>query len=250
MRKYGLIGKNLSHSFSKNYFEEKFKKEQITTATYELFKLDKIEALSELVQQQQKLCGLNVTIPYKSAVIPLLDELDPIAKKVGAVNTITVDRKDNGEFYLKGFNTDIFGFMQSLKPFFGKEHHRALIFGTGGASKAVAFVLKQLDVPFYWVSRNDTTSLQTIQYNDLDRKAIESFPFLINCTPLGMFPNTDEHIPINLEGIGENHLVYDLIYNPEETALLKIAKQKGAITVNGLSMLKLQAEEAWRIWQQ
>lgn len=248
MQEFGLIGKSLSHSFSQKYFEEKFLKEKINYCRYHLFPLSTIHELQDLIQNNNHLLGLNVTIPYKELVLPFLDEIDPIAKAVGAVNTIKINRK-NDETKLIGFNTDVIGFRQSLKPFLAKEHHRALIFGTGGASKAVAFVLKQLNIPYYKVSRKTSNQLQTITYDDIDAKAIESFPLLINTTPLGMYPEIDKLPPIKIAGIGKNHLVYDLIYNPTESLLLKKAKENGALCVNGLSMLKLQAEAAWEIWK-
>ncbi|MEX2379623.1 MAG: shikimate dehydrogenase [Vicingaceae bacterium] len=247
MQQFGLIGNPLTHSFSKSYFEEKFKEENINSCQYDLYPLSNIQAFEPLIKENVKLKGLNVTIPYKESVMPFLDEIDPVAQSIGAVNTIAFEQV-NGQLYLKGYNTDVIGFRQSLKPFLAKEHHRALIFGTGGASKAVAFVLKQLDIPFYKVSRNPNNKLLTIAYDDLDAKAIESFPLLINTTPLGMYPKLDSMPPIDLSGIGPNHLVYDLVYNPEESKLLKEAKKKNALCVNGLSMLKLQADAAWEIW--
>ncbi len=249
MQQFGLIGNPLSHSFSKNYFDKKFISEKINNCRYDLFPLASIHEFNNLLKNHKTLKGLNVTIPYKVSVMPFLDEIDPVAHSIGAVNTIAFENKF-GKRHLKGYNTDVIGFRQSLKPFLAKEHHRALIFGSGGASKAVAFVLKQLDIPFYKVSRKPNSKLQTISYDDLDAKAIESFPLLINTTPLGMSPMVDSMPPIDISGIGSNHLVYDLVYNPEETKLLKEAKKKKALCVNGLSMLKLQADAAWEIWKE
>jgi shikimate dehydrogenase len=249
MHQFGLIGNPLTHSFSKSYFEEKFKREKIRSCAYDLFPLSDVAEFDQFKNQHKELNGLNVTIPYKQSIMPFLDEIDPVAQSIGAVNTIAFEQKF-GKVHLKGYNTDVIGFRQSLKPFLAKEHRRALIFGSGGASKAVAFVLKQLDVPYYKVSRKPNNKLLTIGYDDLDAKAIESFPLLINTTPLGMFPNIDEMPAILLNGIGPNHLVYDLIYNPEETRLLREAKKKRALCVNGLSMLKLQADAAWEIWNE
>jgi len=247
MRTFGLIGQPLSHSFSKKYFTEKFQKEGILEAHYELFPLENIKEFISLIAEQKDLVGLNVTIPYKQEIIPYLHELDKIAETIGAVNTIKIEKTEAGKLNLKGFNTDAVGFQQSLKPFLAKEHERALVFGSGGASKAVCYVLNQLGIPFFVVSRNPNGEKE-IAYSDLDNTSISRFQLLINCTPLGMSPNIDQTLPLSMEGIGVGHLVYDLIYNPIETKLLSIAKEKGAITVNGLSMLKLQAEEAWKIW--
>lgn len=242
MRRFGLIGKSLSHSFSQSYFTNKFSSEQISNVSYENFELDKIEHFVQLFKIEE-LVGLNVTIPYKESILPFLDELDPIAKAIGAVNTIHF--QPNGK--LKGYNTDAIGFRNSIKPFLDTNHTRALIFGTGGASKAVAHTLNELQIPFYYVSRKPRNS-QHVHYNDVDKSAIERFKFLINCTPLGTYPNIEQSVPIDFDGITTKHLVYDLVYNPEETFLLREAKKRKAIAVNGLSMLKLQAEASWEIW--
>jgi shikimate dehydrogenase len=244
MNTYGLVGKSLSHSFSKEYFSQKFKKESISNCTYVNVELENISEFRNALKEYPDCKGLNVTIPYKKLIIPFLDEIDPIAENIGAVNTIKF--LENGN--LKGYNTDVIGFRNSIKPFLNLYHTRALIFGTGGASKAIAFVLKDLGIPFYYVSRSPK-SKKEIRYEDLDKISIASFRFLINCTPMGTFPDVEKMIPIDVEGIGNKHLVYDLVYNPEETLLLKKAKEKGAIAVNGLSMLRIQAEESWRIWK-
>ena len=243
MKRYGLLGKELSYSFSADYFSEKFSTENINNSEYLNFEIDTIEGFPEQLAKNKNLSGLNVTIPYKESVIPYLDEIDSVAAAIGAVNTIKFEA--NGK--LIGYNTDVIGFRNSIKPFLDPNHTRALIFGTGGASKAIAYVLSNLGIPFYFVSRNPS-SAKEINYTDLDSSSIESFRFLINCTPLGTFPNVNEIIPIDTNAIGAKHLVYDLVYNPKESNLLKIAKQQGAIAVNGLSMLKIQAEESWRIW--
>ena len=247
MRTFGLIGNPLSHSFSKKYFTDKFEKEGILNTAYKLFQLDKVVDIKALLQQEKQLEGLNVTIPYKQAVITYLDELDPTAKAVGAVNTIKISIAEKNQLHLKGYNTDVIGFRQSLKPFLAKEHERALIFGSGGAAKAVAYVLDQLSIPFFVVSRNPKEEKE-IAYSELDEASIARFQLLINCTPLGMYPDLDKMPPIEMEAVGKNHLVYDLVYNPLETKFLAAAKARGALTVNGLSMLQLQAEAAWEIW--
>jgi len=243
MKSYGLLGKQLSHSFSKQYFSEKFLREEIQDATYQNFEISSIDDFKPLLQSNPKLSGLNVTIPYKQSILGYLDEVDPVAEEIGAINTLQF--KKNG--IIKGHNTDVIGFRNSIKPFLDTNHSRALIFGTGGASKAIAYVLKSIGVPYYFVSRNPL-SAKEIGYNELDESSIESFRLLINCTPLGTYPNVDEIIPIDTNAIGKRHLVYDLVYNPTETRLLCIAKNQGAIAVNGLSMLKIQAEESWKIW--
>ena len=243
MKTYGLIGKSLSHSFSKEYFSQKFKKKSISNCTYVNVELETISNFKAKIKEYPNCKGLNVTIPYKESIIPFLDEIDPIAEKIGAVNTIQF--LENGN--LKGYNTDVVGFRNSIKPFLDLNHTRALIFGTGGASKAIAFVLKDLGIPFYYVSRSPKSNKE-IRYEDLDKSSIESFRFLINCTPLGTFPDVEKMISVDVNGIGNKHLVYDLVYNPAQTLLLKSAKEKGAIAVNGLSMLRIQAEESWRIW--
>lgn len=248
MRRFGLIGKPLTHSFSKEFFSKKFLTQQISDAEYGLFPLKSIDELPELIETNQALIGLNVTIPFKELVIPFLDELDPVAAEVGAVNTIKITRTKEG-VHLKGFNTDVIGFKEAIKPFLGIEHNRALIFGTGGAAKAVAYVLKQFNLSYFFVSRTIQNS-NTISYKEIDAEAIKSFRLLINTTPLGTFPNVAEMIPISLEGISEKHLVIDLIYNPSETKLLSLAKQEKANTLNGLSMLQFQAEASWRIWNE
>ena len=243
MKRYGLVGKVLSYSYSTDYFSEKFHKSSITDCVYNDFELDSIDEFHQLLKKNEDLKGLNVTIPYKESILPFLDEIDSVAEAVRAVNTIKFE--SNGK--LKGFNTDVIGFRNSIKPFLDPNHTRALIFGTGGASKAISYVLSNLGMPFYFVSRKPSGAKE-ISYNDLDRSSIESFRFLINCTPLGTFPNVDGIIPIDTDAIGNRHLVYDLVYNPKESRLLQIAKQQGAIAVNGLSMLKIQAEESWKIW--
>ncbi len=236
MKQYGLIGKTLSHSFSKKYFEEKFKRENID-AVYENFELNDISQVEELFSALPNLCGLNVTIPYKEQIIPYLDEVDEQAQKIGAVNTIYIDKKTGKK---KGYNTDYYGFKQSLKPFLENQHQRALILGTGGASKSVAYVLNELGIITAFVSRNPNTENQ-LSYDDLNENLMQSFLLIVNTTPLGTFPNVEEKPPINYDFITANHLLYDLVYNPVETAFLKEGKKRGALTINGEQMLQLQA---------
>jgi len=245
MKLYGLIGFPLTHSFSKKYFLNKFEKEKISYCHYELFSLSSLRQFEDLLQTKE-LAGLNVTIPYKEKIIPYLDELDTLAAEIGAVNTIKIDQGQSLPF-LKGYNTDLIGFRNSLKPYLTSAHDRALIFGSGGASKAVARVLSDLSIPYFFVSRNPMNSEQ-VAYSEISPEALKGFRLLINCTPLGTYPKVDEMIPLDLNGLGEKHLVYDLVYHPAETKLMRLAAEKGATTLNGLSMLKLQAEASWEIW--
>lgn len=241
MKQYGLIGYPLSHSFSKGYFAEKFLKENITDANYDVFPLEKIEDFTALYQNKENLIGLNVTIPYKQQVIPFLDELDETSANIGAVNTVKFTQGKR-----IGYNTDAYGFEMSLKPMLQSHHTNALILGTGGASKAVEYVLKKLGISFQYVSRNKSDN--TISYEQLDEFIIHNSKLIINCTPIGMYPNVDVAPNIPYNAISEKHLLYDLVYNPEETLFLKKGKEKGAQTKNGLEMLYLQAERSWEIW--
>lgn len=243
MKKLGLIGRQLSHSFSKKYFEEKFEKLGVSGYSYELFPLSHIERFTDLLKNESGLYGLNVTIPYKETVIPYLDQLDTTAKETGAVNCIKIE---NGK--LTGYNTDVFGFRQSIKPFLEPQHERALILGTGGASKAVAYVLNNIGVPCWFVSRNPKGSENEFSYAQLNAELLSHFKLIVNCTPVGMYPETEQFLPLPYEAIGTDFLVYDLVYNPPQTEFLKKAKLQGAVTINGLSMLYHQADKAWEIW--
>lgn len=255
MRRFGLIGYPLSHSFSQKYFTEKFRKENISDAAYELFPLKSIEELPSLLEAHPSLCGLNVTIPYKEAIIPFLHELDETAAAAGAVNTIRITPNPSALSLSKrptpnltGYNTDVHGFRQSIKPFLEMHHERALILGTGGSSKAVHYVLKQIGIDCYFASRNPGGREKHFSYEEINRYVIQAFPLIINTTPQGMHPNVNEFPPIPYEHITTRHLLYDLVYNPGETEFLKKGKQQGAVVINGLSMLYAQAEKAWEIW--
>ena len=241
MKQYGLIGYPLSHSFSKGYFAEKFAKENIVDCKYDVFPLEKIEDFVELCNDKKNLIGLNVTIPYKEKIIPFLDELDETAANIGAVNTI---KFSNGKKI--GYNSDAYGFEMSLKPLLKSHHTQALILGTGGASKAVEYVLKKLGIAFQYVSR--TKNDKAISYEELNESIIQHSKLIINTTPIGMYPNIDTAPDIPYNVLTEKHLLYDLVYNPEETLFLKKGKEKGAQTKNGLEMLYLQAERSWEIW--
>ncbi|MES2591864.1 MAG: shikimate dehydrogenase [Bacteroidota bacterium] len=254
-RTFGLIGYPLSHSFSKKYFSEKFDKENIANCEYNLFAIDTIAQFPQLIKDYPNLCGLNVTIPYKESVIPFLDELDETAKAVGAVNCIKIIKSDSQisnpkSQILVGYNTDVFGFRQSIKPFLEIQHERALILGTGGASKAVAHVLKEIGIDSYFVTRSkeNKTFSNLFTYDELNDYVINAFKLIVNTTPLGMYPNVQEAPALPYESLQSDHLLYDLVYNPPETEFLKRGKAQGASVVNGLSMLHQQAEEAWRIW--
>ncbi|MBP5364881.1 MAG: shikimate dehydrogenase [Bacteroidales bacterium] len=245
MRKYGLIGMPLGHSFSQKYFTEKFENEHID-AQYNLYPLNSIDEVRRLLADEPELCGFNVTIPYKEQIFKYLDSVDAEAQEVGAVNVVKIFR-DGNSLKLKGFNSDIYGFYETIKPMIRPWHTRALILGTGGASKAVAAMMRKLGIEYRFVSRNGKDG--ALKYADIDKQVMADYTVLVNATPLGMFPNCDQcpDIPYNL--LTDRHLAYDLIYNPLETKFLQLARQKGAQTKNGLEMLHLQAEKAWQIWQ-
>ena len=234
---YGLIGKSLGHSFSKQFFTEKFSKEGLA-AQYNNYELSSIQEIKH-VFEIENLEGLNVTIPYKTSVIEYLDEIDDLALKIGAVNTIAFR---NGKTI--GYNTDAYGFQQSIKPFLRNVHERALIFGIGGASKAVAHVLENLGIDVAFLTRNPTAS-NHFCYEQPNDRMMRAFKLIVNTTPLGTFPNTDEIPPIPTEYFTPEHLVVDLIYNPEKTKLLSLAEASGADILNGYSMLQHQALKAW-----
>ncbi|UCS94446.1 shikimate dehydrogenase [Echinicola marina] len=246
MRKFGLIGYPLKHSFSKKYFTEKFEKENISACQYELYELDSIDKVPDLIKNNPDLEGLNVTIPYKEQVIPFLDELDPSCKAIGAVNCIKI--KDGK---LIGYNTDYIGFKESLEIWLGDSKGiQGLVLGTGGASKAVKQALKNLNIPYKMVSRTANAENGTISYEDLikNEKLLQEYHLIINTTPLGTFPNTEEMPDIPLSQIGREHKIYDLVYNPEKTFLMRSTEARSAAVKNGLEMLHLQAEAAWKIW--
>ena len=241
---YALVGKNISYSFSKGYFTNKFKELNIDDNQYINFDISSIENLPQKIKENKEvLKGMNVTIPYKLEVFNYLDKIDKKAQKVGAVNTIRISKKGK----LKGFNTDVYGFKKSLKPLLKGHHKKALILGTGGASKAVAYVLKKLKIKYRFVSRS-SKGKKVISYQDLTKNIIESNYLIINCTPLGTHPNINNYPDIPYQFLSKKHLLFDLIYNPSETTFLKKGKEKGASIKNGLEMLEQQAEKAWRIW--
>ncbi|MCH3883167.1 MULTISPECIES: shikimate dehydrogenase family protein [Tenacibaculum] len=241
---FALVGKDISYSFSKGYFTEKFQQLKLEKNKYVNFDIQSIDELPKLIAKHKaELGGLNVTIPYKEAVIPLLDKMSKAAKKIGAVNTIKVTKKG----FLKGYNTDVYGFQKSIEPLLKPHHTKALILGTGGASKAIAFSLKKLGISFKFVSRNPQGKKQ-IGYNKLKKAVIQKHTVIINSTPLGTHPDVFNYPSIPYEFLTEKHLLFDLIYNPAETAFLTKGKERGATIKNGLRMLELQAEKSWQIW--
>ncbi|MEC4114684.1 shikimate dehydrogenase family protein [Myroides pelagicus] len=242
IKRYGLIGKNIDYSFSRNYFAKKFKKNTLTNCSYENFDISDINEFKTVIDKQKSLSGFNVTIPYKEEIIPLLDNLSKTAKKIGAVNTIRFTKKGK----LKGYNTDWYGFYHSLQPIAKFHHKRALILGTGGASKAVKFALEKMKIKYKVVSREKTS--QTITYDEITADLMQKYTIIINTTPLGTYPNIENKPDLDYSLFSPKHIAFDLIYNPEETTFIKLAKEQGAVTKNGYEMLVLQAEKAWKIW--
>ncbi len=247
MKKFGLIGFPLKHSFSAKYFREKFIKEQIKDVAYDLFPLENLSDFQQLIKTTPELKGLNVTIPFKEKIIPFLDEIDEISKEIGAVNCIKISYLNQKNIYLKGFNTDAIGFEKSIKTQLKPYHKHALILGNGGSSKAVAYVLKKLNINYLVVTRNPAGPNQML-YHEIDNNIIKKHLLIINTTSLGMFPNISSFPDIPYQNINNKHLLYDLVYNPEETIFLNKGKTCGAQVKNGLSMLYFQAEESWKIW--
>ncbi|HLK28965.1 MAG TPA: shikimate dehydrogenase [Puia sp.] len=242
MRKFGLIGYPLSHSFSQKYFTEKFNKENIEDCSYQNFSIPAIQEISSIILSEAELCGLNVTIPYKEQVIPFLDFKNEVVEQINACNCIKIiDRK------LYGFNTDVVGFEISLKKKLKAHHKNALILGTGGAAKAVEYVMKKLGIEYKLVSRKPSSE-NAISYNDLNENIIRSHQLIVNTSPIGMYPNVYAYPEITYQAITSQHYFFDLIYNPAKTAFLQKGEERGAVIENGLEMLVLQAEESWRIW--
>lgn len=241
---YGLVGYRLAHSFSRNFFNEKFKNEKIA-AEYRNFELDRIEDIRLVVNETPRLRGLNVTIPYKETIIPFLDEMDETARLIGAVNVVKFIRK-GGKLILKGFNSDVIGFTDSIRPCLKPHHRKGLILGTGGASKAVWYGLLSLGVEPQWVSR--TRKEKAICYEDLTPEIMQEYTVIVNASPVGMYPDIESCPAIPYELVTPKHLVYDLVYNPETTLFMEKCKARGAETKNGIEMLLLQAYAAWDIW--
>ncbi len=248
MRKIlGIIGYPLGHSFSPAYFQKKLIDKQILDVEYKTFPIENLDSFRTFFQENPEVVGLNVTIPHKQKVIPFIDEIDPQAEQINAVNVLTIRRKE-GVAYIKGYNTDCIGFENSLKPLLKSNEHQALVLGNGGASKAVQFVLTSLGIPFIIVSRIKKSNKE-ISYQELTEDYVAMHNLIINTTPLGMYPEIDGSPNIPYQAITEHHILYDLVYNPEETLFLRKGKEKGAIIKNGLEMLHLQAEKAFELWQ-
>ncbi len=241
MKRFGLIGRTLKHSFSKTYFNSKFAQAGITDAVYENFELETIDAFPQLFTRCPDLKGLNVTIPYKEEVLPFLTGSNSVVKAIGACNCIKVD----GDSRI-GYNTDVVGFRQSLEPKLQSHHQKALILGTGGAAKAIWFVMEELGISYKKVSRNPKGA--DLIYEDLDQDIFAEYYLIINTTPLGMYPNVEAAPALPYEAIGAKHFLFDIVYNPEKTAFLQEGEKRGAQICNGYEMLIGQAEESWRIW--
>ena len=240
--KYGLLGKNIDYSFSKKYFTDKFSLFHFDNCEYLNFDIPKLEDFTSIIGNTKGLKGLNVTIPYKQSILPFLHKLSKNAAKIGAVNTITVSKKGK----LKGYNTDYFGFKKSLKPLLKEHHKKAIILGTGGASKAVAYALQKLKIEYDFVSREPNE--YQLSYEDLNAEIFKEYHIIINTTPLGTFPNIEECPTLDYSLFTKKHIAFDLVYNPEETAFLKNAAANKAVIKNGYEMLVFQAEKAWLIW--
>lgn len=245
MDKYGIIGMPLGHSFSPGFFNEKFKNENID-AVYEKYELPQIESLKEVLASNPELRGLNVTIPYKQQVMEFLDELSDEARAIGAVNVIRV-RREGKKVRMKGYNSDVIGFTRSIEPLLSSYHKKALILGTGGASKAIEYSLHKLGLETLNVSRRKTD--KTITYDEVTPELIAEYNVIVNCTPVGMYPHTEECPQLPYEAMNSHTLLYDLIYNPDETLFMKRGEENGAIVKNGLEMLLLQAYASWEFWK-
>ncbi|QZT37285.1 shikimate dehydrogenase [Halosquirtibacter xylanolyticus] len=245
MKKYGLLGYPLSHSFSKGYFTAKFKEETID-AEYHNFELPKAFDIIERIKQDPSIAGLNITIPHKQSIIPLLNKISKEAKEIGAVNVVKVSFDEDGQYLLFGFNSDVYGFSESIRPLINAEHKKALVLGTGGASKAVYSGLKSLGIEPTYVSRKSSEGV--LGYEALNQEVISEYTVIVNATPLGTYPNMDSCPNIPYKYLTKDHLLYDLVYNPAETLFMKKGKEHGAMVKNGLEMLHLQAEKAWEFW--
>ena len=247
MDKYGLVGYPLGHSFSRQFFTEKFSREGID-AVYENYELPDVSTLRKMIDETPELRGLNVTIPHKQAVIPLLDSLSEEAREIGAVNVIRITHRSNGTTHLEGHNSDFIGFTKSIKPLLLQNHHNALILGTGGASRAVCFALTRMGIRWQYVSRTRRPGI--LSYEDLTPELIQQYQIIVNCTPTGMYPHVDEAPPLPYDALTPQHLLFDLIYNPEQTRFMQLGALQGATVKNGLEMLHQQALSAWEIWNQ
>ncbi len=241
MRQFGLIGYPLSHSFSKKYFSDKFAKDDLQHCSYENYPIPSITELPALIANHSSLEGLNITIPYKEQVIPYLSQQSTVVQEIGACNCIKIQ---NGR--LMGYNTDVIGFERSMTSRLAPHHKNALILGTGGAAKAVEYVLRKLSLQYRYVSR--TPSPAALAYEAITPAVLADYTLIINTTPLGMFPNIQQMPPLPYYALGAGHYLYDLVYNPEKTLFLQMGEQQGAVIKNGQDMLLIQADESWKIW--
>lgn len=242
--RYGLLGRSLAHSFSKDFFTRKFTTQSID-ATYQNFEIKEIAEFPAVLSGYSDLRGLNVTLPYKESIIPFLEEIDVEAREIGAVNTIVIR-----EGKTKGYNTDAHGFLQSLRPFLTWQHDKALLLGNGGAARAARHALEQMGVTCLNVQRSQCARGKAVLWSDLNEEAIKQFKLIVNCTPLGMWPDTESFPLIPYQAIGSGHLLFDMVYNPIETTFLKMGREAGASVMNGLDMLRFQAERSWEIWHE
>ncbi|OFX63501.1 MAG: shikimate dehydrogenase [Bacteroidetes bacterium GWB2_41_8] len=247
MKTFGLIGHRLGYSFSRKFFAEKFEHENLADHEYVNFELDSIDEFPGIFDQNKNICGLNCTIPYKQQIMQFLDEIDAEAAQIGAVNTVKISYKDGSRF-LKGFNTDIYGFENSLAPMLEEKHKKALILGTGGASKAIKHIFDKLKIEYLSASIEDQLFANEIRYNEITDELLKEYLIIVHATPIGTFPNVDNCPDIPYQSITSDHVLFDLVYNPEETLFLKKGKAQGAKIKNGLEMLHLQAIRAWEIW--
>jgi len=245
MRKFGLIGYPLGHSFSKKYFTQKFISENITGCSYENYPLESLSKFTDLTESETELCGLNVTIPYKSEIIRFLNYIDKEAEEIGAVNVIKINR-EAAEIKLSGYNSDVTGIETSLRPYLKRNVRDALVLGTGGSSRAVCYVLRKLGVRVTLVSRREQAG--AVQYSALDRSVIKGIQLIVNTTPLGMYPDTGTMPEIDYKALNSGHILFDLVYNPEMTTFLQRGKEQGCSIISGIKMLHSQAERAWEIW--
>ncbi len=244
MDKYGLVGYPLGHSFSRDFFNKKFRNENID-AEYINFEIPSVNSFPDILSGNPDLHGLNVTIPYKEKIMAYMDELSEEARQIGAVNVVRI-RIRNGNIFLKGFNSDVIGFTRSISPLLTPHHRKALILGTGGASKAICYGLRQIGLDYTFVSRNPKEGM--LDYSQITADIINEYQIIVNCTPVGTYPHTEECPELPYAAIGNNHLLYDLVYNPEETLFLRKGRERGAVTKNGLEMLTLQAQAGWEFW--
>jgi len=245
MRKFGLIGNPLGHSFSKKYFTEKFLKEHIVDCSYENYQLENLDTFRELISSEKDLCGLNITIPYKSEIIRFLDVIDPEAEEIGAVNVINIKRNKN-QIKLYGYNSDVTGIRDTLQPFIGERVINAVVLGTGGSSRAVCYVLKKFGIKVALVSRDKKPGV--FVYSEIGKSVLEHAQLIVNTTPLGMFPNISGLPDISYRDLNRNHVLFDLVYNPEITSFLKRGAEQGCTIISGIRMLHSQAEKAWDLW--